>query len=153
MGYTNTAPYMKKRGRPPGRLNTPKEGTQAASMADKVKKLFELVDHMLTPRQREYYKRAFSGKEEFDPLKHSEFFLLLLSVYTNDLVADAITGKEVSQDIAQTIREFRMGLKELNDMQMKRNEMERKQDDEGRMVDPTRQPTTDILDDILAGTI
>lgn len=137
-----------KRGRPKGRRTRPKG--ELGAMLDRVQNLFKIVEHLLTPKQVEYYRRAFSGAEDFDPLKHAEFFMLMYSVYANDILSEAIGKKIVSQDIAQTLREFRMGLKEVEDMRRAREKDMAKTDDESRLVDPTRKSKVGVLEAILA---
>jgi hypothetical protein len=137
----------RKGGRPPGVPNRPKG--EAAAVIDQVQHMFELVQHLLTPEQVVYYKRAFQGKEEFDPMRHSEFFMLLYGVYANNTLVTAIKEKIVSQDIAQTLREYRMGLKELDDMRRAR-EKDNKKGNESGVVDPTRESKLGALEAILA---
>jgi hypothetical protein len=136
-------------GRPPGVKNRPKGA--AGDLIDQTKEMFKLIEHLLTPDQQEYYKRAFTGKEPFDPLKHAEFFMLLAGVYTNGIVVQAVQERVISQDVAQTMREYRMGLKDLEDMQRNRAKDQAKKDDDAGVVDPTRKPEVAVLEDILAG--
>lgn len=134
-------------GRPRGTPNRPKG--QAGAMLDRVQNIYKVIEHLLTPEQQEYYRRAFAGKEPFDPLRHAEFFALLYGVYAGDILLEAITEKIVSQDIAQTLREYRMALKELNDMKAQRAKEEAKDDDNAKLVDPTREPSKSRLDQII----
>ena len=137
-------------GRPPGTKNKPTG--EAGDILDSTKRMLKLIEHMLTPEQQEYYKRAFSGKEPFDPLKHAEFFMLLASVYTNDILVQAISEKMVAQDIAMTMREYRMGLKDMDDMLRARAKDKEKNDENSRLVDPTRKPELAFLEGVLAET-
>lgn len=134
-------------GRPKGALNKPKG--ELATLTERVEKMFETIEHMLTPDQREYYKRAFSGKEPFDPMKHAEFFTLLYGVYANDILLEAIPNQVVSQDIAQTLREYRMSLKELDDMKERRRKDAEAKENNERLVDTTRESSKSRIDEII----
>lgn len=130
-----------------GTLSIPKRGPgrpkgtthgDAGVLMRRVEEMYKIIEHMLTPEQQEYYKRAFSGKEKYDPMKHAEFFTLLYGVYANDILVDVIKSGTVSQDVAQTLREYRMALNELENMQQKREKDLQKDDD--KLIDPTRKP-------------
>ncbi len=140
-------PAKRKAGRPAGTLNRPKQGEVA--LVDRVKEVYEVIQHLLTPEQREFYQRAFTGKESFDPMKHAEFFAILYGVYANDILLEAIENKVVSQDIAQTLREYRMSLKELDDMKRARAKEQAVKDDQGKLVDPTRESSQSRIDEII----
>lgn len=135
------------RGRPPGAPTRVATKGETRLLAQRIQKIYEIIEHMLTPEQQEFYKRAFSGKEKYDPMKHAEFFTLLYSVYANDILLEAIDSQTVSQDIAQTLREYRMALKELDDMKRAR-EKELAKDDE-RLIDPTKQPAKSRVDSLI----
>lgn len=132
------------RGRPIGGKNKPRG--EAGSLLKRVEQIYKVIEHMLTPEQQDYYKRAFSGKEKFDPMKHAEFFTLLYGVYANDILLDVIDSKTVSQDVAQTLREYRMALKELDDMQRARDKELTKGDGQ---IDPTRKPKESRIDTLI----
>ena len=136
-----------RRGRPRGVLNKPKG--DLATLTERVKKTYDTIEHMLPPDQREYYKRAFSGKEKFDPMKHAEFFTLLYGIYANNIVLDAIEDNVVSQDIAQTLREYRMSLKELDDMHARRQKELDAKNEQSQLVDTTRKPAKSRVDEII----
>lgn len=134
-------------GRPRGSLNKPKG--ELATLSERVEKMFETIEHMLTPDQREYYKRAFNGKEPFDPMKHAEFFTLLYGVYANDILLEAIPNQLVSQDIAQTLREYRMALKELDDMKERRRKEAEAKENNGQLVDTTGESSKSHIDKVI----
>ena len=138
----------RKPGRPHGTKNRPKG--EAGSLLDQVERVYKVIEHMLTDEQKTYYARAFKGKEPFDPMRHAEFFALLYSVYADGVLLEAIDAKLVSQDVALTLREYRMALKELDDMKRARAKEEAKEDEKGRLVDPTRKSALDRVEAILA---
>lgn len=138
-------PQRGRAGRPKGSLNKPKEGEIA--VVDRVKAIYKVIQHMLTPEQRNYYDLAFSGKVPYDPMKHAEFLAILYGVYANDVLLEAIENKVVSQDIAQTLREYRMALKELDDMKNTRKKEQERQDEQ--LADPTRESSQSRIDEII----
>lgn len=144
---TGSLKIPKKRGRPAGVLNRPKGDN--AVLTERVEKMYDTIEHMLPPEQREYYKRAFSGKEKFDPMKHAEFFTVLYGIYANDILLEAIENQVVSQDIAQTLREYRMSLKELDDMHARRQKEQDAKNEQSQLVDTTRKPAKSRVDEII----
>jgi len=135
----------RKPGRPAGALAKDQE----ERLVDRVQEMYKTIEHMLTTEQRAYYKRAFSGKEAFDPMKHAEFFAVLYSIYAQDILLEAIPKKIVSQDIAQTLREYRMALKELDDMKARRDKEQEAKNEQSKLVDPTRKSSQSRLDEII----
>lgn len=134
-----------KRGRPKGVRSRPKGET--GMLLDHVEKVYKIIEHMLTDEQKLYYRRAFSGKEKFDASKIAEFFAILYGIYANNVLVQAIESNIVSQDIAQTLREYRMALKELDDMKRAREkELENNND---RLIDPTSKPKKSRIDEII----
>ncbi len=134
-----------RRGRPPGARS--KKG-----IIKTYEKVYTKIENMLTDEQRAYYTRAFQGKEEFDPVKHGELFMLLFTLYTTDVLNEAIEGRVVSQDIAQTVAQYRMGLKDMDEMLRNRDKQRRENEKDERLVDPTRKPKVGVLAGILEGT-
>lgn len=133
----NENPVPRKRGRPAGAKN---KATGFKEILVKFEQVYARVENMLTPEQQKYYKNAFSGKSHFDPVKESELFLRLLGLYTTLLITEAIEKKQPSEAIAATAAQYRMGLKDVEEMQRKRDEIKAKDGNDERMVDPTRKP-------------
>jgi hypothetical protein len=139
-------PVKRGRGRPKGVRN--KTPVQKA-MICKIEKLYERVAHMFTAEQRQYYEKAFAGQMAFDPLKEAELFMRLFSIYVTEVMTEGIENKEVSQDVAQLVAQYRMGLKDISDMQLKREDMKAKHGNNNGVVDPTRQSSESHLDEII----
>src|SRR6478752_9722725 len=135
----------RKRGRPPGARN---KATGFKEIMTKFEQVYARVENMLTPEQQKYYKNAFSGKSNFDPVKESELFLRLLGLYTTLLITEAIEKKQPSEAIAATAAQYRMGLKDVEDMQRKRDEIKAKTSDDERMVDPTRKSEMGLFENL-----
>lgn len=63
----------------------------------------------------------------------------LMSLYTTTIVTEALTQKVASKDVADVVAQYRMGLKDMEDMARKREEAKVKSGDSDRLVDPTRE--------------
>lgn len=135
-------PLAKKRGRPPG-------SRTARGMLKKFQEIFDKIEPMLNDEQRDYYQRVFSGRAEFDAVKMSELFMLQFSLYASTVLDEAIDSKKISEGLAQTLAQYRMGLKDVEDMHRKREDADSKKEANGRLVDPTRQPTKSRLDSLI----
>ena len=137
-GLEEKQPIQPKRkaGRPQGARN---KSYGVKMMLEKFEAVYKRIEDTLSEDQRKYYRDAFSGKTEFDPVKESELFMRLLSLYATTLITDGLNERRASKDIADTIAQFRMGLKDLEDMKRKREETKVKSGDDGRVVDPTRE--------------
>ena len=130
-------------GRPPGAPNKP-------TILKKYEALFDRVKNMMTPETRDYYEKVFTGKAEVDPLKLGEFFTLLMTLLASATVNDAIEQKALTQDSVQMMAQYRMLLKDVDDMRHRREETKRKAKDNGKVVDPTRQSEMDSVEAIFA---
>ena len=131
-------PKRHKGGRPPGSKN---KGIGVKLMLDKFEQVYKRIEDTLSEEQKSYYRKAFSGNTEFDPVMESELFMRLLSLYAIALVTDGLENKLASKDIAEVVAQYRMGIKDLDEMKRKRREEEKERDDAGAMVDPTREST------------
>lgn len=112
--------------------------------------MFEKIEYMLNPKQRDYLQKVFKGQEEFDAIKLGEPLMMLFMLYSTNILNSAIEENVVSQDVAQTIAQCRMGLKDMEDMRVRRDKDKSKDSDNG-VVDPTRQPEVAGIEGILAG--
>ena len=130
------------RGRPPGAQNKP-------TMLRKYEAMYERVKHMMTPDKRDYYEKVFAGKAEVDPLQLGEFFTLLMTLLATATVNDAIEQKTLTQDSVQMVAQYRMLLKDVDDMKYRREVDKRKAKESGRLVDPTRESEDVEIEDIL----
>jgi len=130
------------RGRPPGAQNKP-------TMLKKYEAMYERVKHMMTPDKRDYYEKVFAGKAEVDPLQLGEFFTLLMTLLATATVNDAIEQRTLTQDSVQMVAQYRMLLKDVDDMKYRREVDKRKAKESGRLVDPTRESEDVEIEDIL----
>jgi len=127
------------RGRPPGTPNKP-------TILKKYEALFDRVKDMMTPDKRAYYEKVFAGKAEVDPLKLGEFFTLLMTLLATATVNDAIEEKTLTQDSVQMMAQYRMLLKDVDDMQQRREAAKAKAKENERVVDPTRESKVDSVE-------
>ena len=134
--------HPRGRGRPPGAQNKP-------TMLHKYEAMYERVKHMMTPDKRDYYEKVFAGKAEVDPLQLGEFFTLLMTLLATATVNDAIEQKTLTQDSVQMVAQYRMLLKDVDDMKYRREVDKRKAKESGRLVDPTRESEDVEIEDIL----
>ena len=141
----------KKMGRPPGARNR-------KGFLKIIDKNYSKLESMLNDEQRRYMKRLFAGLQQYDPVVQAEIFMLLYQLYITDVFDKAMnhTNKEtgektplVTQDIAQTLGQYRMGLKDLEDMKHRREVQKAKASDDERVVDPTRKSTMAVIQDIV----
>lgn len=128
-------------GRPPGSPNKP-------TILKKYEAMFDRVKDMMTPDKREYYEKVFAGKAEVDPLKLGEFFTLLMTLLATATVNDAIEQKTLTQDSVQMMAQYRMLLKDVDDMQQRREAAKAKAKNNGKLVDPTRESEMDSVEAI-----
>lgn len=135
--------FRRGRGRPPGSGNKP-------TILKKYEAMYDRVKHMMTPDKRDYYEKVFAGKAEVDPLQLGEFFTLLMTLLATATVNDSIETKTVTQDSVQMVAQYRMLLKDVDDMRHRREEQKRKAKDNGKVVDPTRKSEMDSVEAIFA---
>lgn len=102
---------------------------------------YAVIESMLTPKQREYYKKVFQGQVEFDPVKDGELFISLLRSYVIKITAKAFKEGIPSKEVAENINVYRQFLVNLEDMNRKREETKVKSGEHGGLVDPTREST------------
>jgi hypothetical protein len=133
----------KRPGRPPGSV-------QQRAMLKRFQEIYDKIKGMLNDEQRSYYEKVFSGRAKFDAVKLSELFMLQFSLYTASVLDEAIENKKISEGLAQTLAQYRMGLKDVEDMHRKREELEAKKDANGKSVDPTRESSESRLDELIA---
>jgi hypothetical protein len=144
-------PKPKRKGRPPGARN--KKG-----FLKLIDKNYDKLESLLNDKQKQYLKLSFQGMADYDPLIQAEIFMLLYQLYITDVFDNAMnytdpkTGEVrplVTQDIAQTLGQYRMGLKDIEDMRQKRDAQKAKSSDNERMVDPTRKSTDALIAELI----
>lgn len=124
------------RGRPKGSPN--KTMTQKL-LLDQFQDLYGRVEHMLSDDQKKYYKEAFNGKHQLDPLKEGELFTRLYGVYVITITTEALAQKRASKEVAENANQYRQMLKDIEEMNRKRQEVKNKNNESGTVVDPTRE--------------
>lgn len=142
---TPSAPVRNRSGRPKGRKNTTPEQKM---MMGKLETLYKRIEHMLDPDQKKYLEDVVKGKIAVDPVKEAELLIRYLSVYTSATISEAMDSDPVgsAQDVAKLAGEYRMGIKDLEDMKRKREEMKLKQGEHDGLVDPTRKSTLAVFE-------
>jgi hypothetical protein len=128
-------------GRPPGSPNKP-------TILKRYEATFDKVKDMMTPESRKHYEDMFAGKVEVDPIAVAEFFTLLMTLLTTATVNDAIETKTLTQDSVQMTAQYRMLLKDLDDMQRRRETERAKVKNNDVLVDPTRESDVDSVEGI-----
>lgn len=122
----------KRRGRPP---KLPPAQKSALELFDRVKPL-------LTPDLREYLEDTLNGDGELDAVNEMQLLLKQLSVYVNSVIGWAQEDGVISKDVAAIIAEFRMAIRDHEEMRRKRIELDHKYDTNNkRVVDPTSKST------------
>lgn len=134
---------------PKRKVGRPTGSKAERAMLKKFEEIYEKIKVIFNDEQKDYYQKVFSGRAKFDPVKMGEIFMLHFSLYNAIALDEAIEGKRFSQDIAQTIAQYRMGLKDVEEMQRKREESDAKKEADGRLVDPTRQSSESRLDKLI----
>jgi hypothetical protein len=137
----NTQP--RRSGRPKGSKNRPPGFGEIMKQFERV---YGRVEDMLTAEQKQYYREAFSGNAPFDPIMESELLLRLLGVYTTTIITSALEDGKSSEAVAQTVAQYRMGLKDIEEMKRKREDQKAKHGTDERLVDPTRKPELAIFE-------
>jgi hypothetical protein len=135
----------KRPGRPKGSRNKSPEVQQFIKQFEHI---YERVEHLMNDEQRDYYQKAFAGQAPFDPIKDAELFMRLYGIYSVGVVGKAIEEGKASESIAQTAAQYRMGLKDLFDMQSKREEAKDKDGNKAGVADPTRKPEMALFEDL-----
>jgi hypothetical protein len=139
------APAPRRTGRPKGvRNKTPEQ----RMLQNKLEDLYKRVEHMLDPETKTYLKAVIAGKVQIDPVKEAELLLRFMSLYTTAALTWALDRQEINQDLGKVIGEYRMGIKDLEDMKRKREELRLKMGENERLVDTTRKPAMARLEDI-----
>lgn len=145
-------PKKKRMGRPPGARNR-------KGFLKLIDKNYDKLESLLNDKQKEYLKKSFQGLADYDPLIQAEIFMLLYQLYITDIFDKAMNhvNKDgeltplITQDIAQTLGQYRMGLKDIEDMRIKREAQKAKASDDERMVDPTRKSKNSVLEELITG--
>jgi hypothetical protein len=119
--------------RPRGR---PKRTPEEKSTQDQLTRLYNRVEPYLDADHRKYLKGVITGRVSIDALRESELLLRYLSVLVTESIGWALDEGKVTADLAKVIGEYRMGIKDLEDMKRRREEQKIKHGTDERMVDP-----------------
>lgn len=133
---TNSPP--RKAGRPKG---VPNKSVLDKLIIDQFNSLYNDIEPSLTPEQKKYFKEAFNSREEFDPLVSIERLAKLFDIYAITVTVKGIKEQRASKEVAEIINQYRQICLNIEDIRRKREEVKDKDNDEGRMVDPTRKST------------
>lgn len=128
-----STPVFEKK-RPPGRPPMQPPARLSAQ------KLYDRVKPLLTPDLRDYLESTLNGDGDFDGMQEMELLLKQLSLYTNSVIGWAQEDGIVTRDVAAIIAEFRMAIKDHEQMRVKRMELDEKYGNSDRVVEPTRKP-------------
>jgi len=145
-------PKKRGRGRPPGVKNR-------KGFLKLIDRNYDKLESMLNNTQKKYLKESFNGMAEYDPLIQAEIFMILYQLYITDVMDKAMnyTDKDgnptvlITQDIAQTLGQYRMGLKDVEDMKQRREDKKAKTSDKDGLVDPTRKSSQALIESLIAG--
>ena len=131
-------PPKRSRGRPKGTVT---KSETAKEVVKQTQALYKDIQHMLTPEQRQYFELAFKGQAEFDSVLESELFLRYFSVYMTKLLSSQMDNQGVLKDMGAILGQYNTALKTLEEMKMKRVEMEMKQKNgnDAGVVDTARE--------------
>ena len=99
------------------------------------------------PSLKDYFYKRFSGDAQIDPVKEAELLITLITTYTAKVVGNNIEDGKTSQDIAKLIGETRLAIKDLEDMRRRREDTDRKNGNDGRVVDPIRESILGRIED------
>ena len=136
------------RGRPKGSVT---KTDVAKKVVRETQSLYRDIHHMLTPEQREYFELAFKGQAEFDSVMESELFLRYFSVYMTKLLSSEMDNKGVLKDMGSILGQYNTAIKTLEEMKMKRLEMEmkKKNGNDSGVVDTARESALGRVQGIL----
>lgn len=143
---TAVKPPPRRGGRPLGSKNKPKDEVMTQ---EKLNKLYNRVEHMLDEDHRKYLKQVITGKTHIDPVREGELLLRLLSIVVTESLGWALSKQAISRDLAALVGEYRMGIKDLEDMRRRREEQKVKFGTDERMVDPISDAEKRIREDLV----
>ena len=136
----------RRAGRPKGVKNKP---VSTAMTQQQLEKLYRRFEHMLDDDHKKYLNGVIKGKVNIDAVHESELLLRYLSILVTEALGWALESKSISRDLSTLVGEYRMGIKDLEDMRRRREEQKVKLGTEERLVDPTSELARSRLDDLV----
>lgn len=139
-------PLHRRPGRPKGSTNKPKDD---ALSRDQLVKLYKRVEHMLDTEHKTYLQSILNGKSGLDALKESELLLRYLSIVVTEALGWALTERKITQELPRLVGEYRMGIKDLEDMRRRREDQKVKHGENDSVVDPTSDVARRRFEDLV----
>lgn len=115
----------KKRGRPRGSKNVPKE---ALVTKDRLEALYNRVQPYLTREQRKYIEGVINGSKQVDPQYELQLLIRQMSIMFSEAAVAYWEEKRVDQNIAKFADSLRMAIKDLHDIDRIERERAQKQE-------------------------
>ena len=138
-------PATPKRGRP----RKDAKPSQGSMTQRHLERLYHRVEHMLDEDHKLYLSGVITGKINIDAVFESELLLRYLSILVTESIGWSLESRSVSQDIAKIIGEYRMGIKDLEEMRRKREEQRVKLGKDESVVDPTSDVARRRFEDLV----
>jgi hypothetical protein len=105
----------------------------------KLEQLYRRVEHMLDEEHREYLQGVLQGRTKLDALHEAQLLLRYLSILATEAIGWALEDQKINKDLGDIIAQYRMGIKDYEDMSRRRDEIKLKRGDDERVVDPSRE--------------
>lgn len=140
----------------PGKAGRPKGARTATATTRQLKKatqsLFYDVEHLLTEDEKDYYREAYNGDRELDPVIEMQLFTRLLGLYVTTVMSQGLTNQTMFKDFGPIIAQYRGLLSDIESMRVKRQEIKRKYKDdesnEGGVSDFSRKSANDRFESL-----
>lgn len=146
---TGDAPIKRGPGRPKGSKNRPRETVKTS---EKLQELFNRFEPYLTTEQKKYVKGVIAGEQDLDCFYEMELLVRQMSLLFQESATWFFGQGKVSQDLAKFADGLRMAIKDLHDMQTKREDAQaKKSSDDGLVLTTSERPEMARLTEILAG--
>ena len=129
----------KKRGRPRGSKNVPKE---ALVTKDRLEALYNRVQPYLTREQRKYIESVIDGSAQVDPQYEMQLLVRQMSIMFSEAAISYWEEKRVDQNIAKFSDSLRMAIKDLHDIERVEAERAKKQEEKDGLVPITERGST-----------
>lgn len=118
-------PQPKRRGRPKGSKNRPKEMVVTAT---KLQRLYDRFSPYMSDEQREYVQNVIDGKSPVDCLREMELIVRTMGLLFQEAATIEFMEGKVSMNLAKFADTLRASVKDLNDMRLQVEEQAQKRD-------------------------
>lgn len=129
----------KKRGRPRGSKNRPKESLVTK---DRLEALYNRVQPYLTREQRKYIEGVLSGTTSVDPKYEMQLLTRQMSILFSEAMIAYTEEKRVDQNIAKFGDSLRMAIKDLYEIEKVEREQAAKDTEKDGLVPITQRGTS-----------